>query len=154
MYRVEETYRIFNTWMGDPGKLLLLEAALNYIKCHNILSLVKETGDRLKIEMLKLECEFPFLLNSTRGRGTLLSVNAECAVVRDNIIQKMKKKGCNYIFRLKIFSLCLSVKNRSYMWRMWSSHYSFATFSSISRSSCMHIFGLLKKHLKRTVVVE
>ncbi|XP_065174299.1 4-aminobutyrate aminotransferase, mitochondrial [Atheta coriaria] len=31
-----QAYRVFNTWMGDPGKLLLLEAILKVIKQQNL----------------------------------------------------------------------------------------------------------------------
>ena len=33
-YRPKETYRIFNTWMGDPHKIICLEAVLGEHTCY------------------------------------------------------------------------------------------------------------------------
>lgn len=86
-------YRIFNTWMGDPSKVLLLEASLNVIKQNSLLDNVNAVGVKLKKELLTLENEFPNILNSTRGRGTFLAVNAANPALRDNIVHKLKQKG-------------------------------------------------------------
>lgn len=79
--------------MGDPGKLLLLEQILNVIKHENLLQQVQKTGDRLKTGILQLEKEFPQLLNSTRGRGTFLAVNAATSPLRDDFLSRLKQKG-------------------------------------------------------------
>ncbi|KAF2899195.1 hypothetical protein ILUMI_06982 [Ignelater luminosus] len=89
----QETYRVFNTWMGDPGKLLLLEQILNVIKSENLLQQVQKIGDRLKTGILQFEKEFPHLLNSTRGRGTFLAVNAATSPLRDDFLSRLKQKG-------------------------------------------------------------
>ncbi|XP_060530029.1 4-aminobutyrate aminotransferase, mitochondrial isoform X2 [Cylas formicarius] len=91
--RPKQPYRIFNTWIGDPGKLLLLEAVLNVIKQENLLHQVQKSGDVLKAGLLDLEKENPSLLNSVRGRGTFLAVNAIDTKLRDNILVKLKAKG-------------------------------------------------------------
>lgn len=96
--RAKETYRIFNTWMGDPGKILLLEAVLEVIKKDNLLCVAQQTGQKLKCGLLELEKEFCFLLDSTRGIGTLLAVNAATPQLRDEILKCLKQKGlhCYY----------------------------------------------------------
>lgn len=91
--RPNQPYRVFNTWMGDPGKIILLEATLNVIKQNNLLDNVNKVGDKLKNALLRLEGEFPQLINSTRGRATFLALNAATPNLRDNIIAKMKNKG-------------------------------------------------------------
>ncbi|XP_050304577.1 4-aminobutyrate aminotransferase, mitochondrial-like [Anthonomus grandis grandis] len=91
--RPKQPYRIFNTWMGDPGKLFLLEAVLKVIKQQNLLVQVVKTGDKLKSGLLSIEKENPALLNSTRGRGTFLAINAVNTKTRDNILEKLKSKG-------------------------------------------------------------
>lgn len=90
--RLEQPYRIFNTWMGDPGKILLLEEIFNVIKRDNLLNTVNKAGDRLKTGLLSLEKEFNFL-NSTRGRGTFLAINAKDSKTRDAILNKLKMAG-------------------------------------------------------------
>nr|AEE61952.1 unknown [Dendroctonus ponderosae] len=91
--RPKQPYRIFNTWLGDPGKLYLLEAVLNVIKQQNLLDQVLRTGSKLKLGIATIEKEHPDLLNSTRGRGTFLAVNAADTELRDKIVAKLKLKG-------------------------------------------------------------
>lgn len=92
-FKPPQAYRIFNTWMGDPSKLILLEQVLKVIKQENLIGLVNETGKVLKSGLLKLEKEFPHLVDSVRGRGTFLSFNAPKTDVRDKILVKLKQNG-------------------------------------------------------------
>ncbi|XP_005182496.1 4-aminobutyrate aminotransferase, mitochondrial [Musca domestica] len=89
----KETYRIFNTWMGDPGKILLLEEIVKVIKEENLLDQVQRSGKVLKSGLLELEKEFSTILNSTRGRGTFLAVNCKNGKTRDDMIAKLKMTG-------------------------------------------------------------
>lgn len=91
--RASEPYRIFNTWMGDPGKLLILEEALNVIKKENLLAVVEKSGNVLKSGIKQLEKEHSNVINSTRGRGTFLAFNAASPKLRDEIVAKLKRKG-------------------------------------------------------------
>lgn len=91
--RPKESYRIFNTWMGDPGKILLLEEIIKVIKEDNLLSNVTAAGNCLKNGLLALENEFPHIVNSTRGRGTFLAINCNKQSTRDDIVGKLKKYG-------------------------------------------------------------
>ncbi|CAD5116279.1 DgyrCDS5187 [Dimorphilus gyrociliatus] len=50
-----EAYRIFNTWMGDPTKVLLLEEMVKVIKDENLLSQVKVTGEYLRSNLNELQ---------------------------------------------------------------------------------------------------
>ncbi|KAJ8968861.1 hypothetical protein NQ317_016784, partial [Molorchus minor] len=91
--RSEQPYRIFNTWLGDPGKIFLLEAFLKVLKEQNLLDQVNRTGQRLKSGLLQVEKEFPTILNSTRGRGSFLAVNVSTTKLRDDILGRLKTKG-------------------------------------------------------------
>ncbi|CAH0555323.1 unnamed protein product [Brassicogethes aeneus] len=91
--RPQQAYRVFNTWMGDPGKVFLLEAFLKVLKQQNLLDNVNKTGEKLKTGLLTLEKEFSHIINSIRGRGTFLAYNAADAKLRDNLIANLKKKG-------------------------------------------------------------
>ncbi|XP_050532921.1 4-aminobutyrate aminotransferase, mitochondrial [Daktulosphaira vitifoliae] len=86
-------YRVFNTWMGDPTKIVLLEAILNVIKRDNLLSVVEKSGDILMSNLRDLEAEFPALINSSRGRGTFISFNAADSKLRDDFVNRLKAKG-------------------------------------------------------------
>lgn len=79
--------------MGDPGKLLLLEAFINVLKSQNLIDNVNKTGTYLKAELMKVEKEFPNLLNSTRGRGLFLATTACNNKLRDEIVAKLKQNG-------------------------------------------------------------
>ncbi|XP_044267936.1 4-aminobutyrate aminotransferase, mitochondrial-like [Tribolium madens] len=85
--------RVFNTWMGDPGKLIILETVIKVIKEQKLLENVLHTGTMLKIGLLELEKEFCYYVNSTRGRGTFLAINATDSNLRDEILTKLKAKG-------------------------------------------------------------
>ncbi|KAJ3642733.1 hypothetical protein Zmor_025491 [Zophobas morio] len=88
-----QPFRVFNTWMGDPGKLIVLESIIRIIKEQKLLDNVVTTGHRLKSGLLQLENEFPHLINSTRGRGTFLAINATNEKLRDDILKRLKAKG-------------------------------------------------------------
>ncbi|XP_072386731.1 4-aminobutyrate aminotransferase, mitochondrial-like [Diabrotica undecimpunctata] len=90
---VKHPSRIFNTWMGDPGKTILLEAILEVIKTQNLLDQVNRTGKRLFEGLEQLQKEFPDMLHSLRGRGTFIAINAKGSELRDNIIKNLKKNG-------------------------------------------------------------
>lgn len=86
-------YRVFNTWMGDPGKLLILEEILKVIKRDNLLENVNRVGKLLKQGLFDAQKEFPHILNSARGRGTFLAINCVDTKTRDEIVNLLKQKG-------------------------------------------------------------
>lgn len=88
-----QAYRVFNTWMGDPGKLVLLEAILNVIKRDSLLDDVNRVGAKLKSGLIQAQNDYPALLNSTRGRGTFLAINCASGELRDDIINRLRAKG-------------------------------------------------------------
>lgn len=79
--------------MGDPSKLILLEQVLKVIKQENLIENAYKTGQVLKDGLLKLEKEFPNLVNSVRGRGTFLSFNTTNTEVRDKMLLKLRQNG-------------------------------------------------------------
>lgn len=88
-----QAYRVFNTWMGDPGKVLLLEKILEVVKRDNLLANVEQVGKVLKGGLLEIEKEYSHLLNSTRGRGTFLAINAKNTKARDDMLAGLKGQG-------------------------------------------------------------
>ncbi|GAB0096900.1 4-aminobutyrate aminotransferase, mitochondrial [Sergentomyia squamirostris] len=88
-----QAYRVFNTWMGDPGKVLLLEEICKVIQRDRLLDQVQRVGDHLKSGLLEVEADFPHLLNSCRGRGTFLAINCRNTKLRDDILHKLKQRG-------------------------------------------------------------
>lgn len=92
-FKPQQAYRVFNTWMGDPGKILILEQILNVIKRDALLENVNKTGKCLYSGLRLIEKEYSHILNSTRGRGTFLAINCTSTKIRDDILQKLKNKG-------------------------------------------------------------
>ncbi|XP_060530025.1 4-aminobutyrate aminotransferase, mitochondrial-like isoform X2 [Cylas formicarius] len=92
-FRVGQPFRTFNTWMGDPGKVILLENILQVIFKENLLKNVRETGKYLLDGLKELEKEFSPLLHSSRGRGTFVAITAESEKLRDDILKRLKEKG-------------------------------------------------------------
>lgn len=93
MSRPKIPYRVLNTWMGDSGRLLLLEAVLKVVQRDQLLSLVRESGDVLVRELRQLEQQHPLVLSATRGRGTFISVDCPSTKARDDFINRLKMKG-------------------------------------------------------------
>lgn len=91
--RPKEAYRIFNTWMGDPVRLVLLEAVLGEIKQRNLIQNVRETGEVLLAGLKELQARYPSLLHSARGAGTFCAVDCPDAATRDKLIGKLRNKG-------------------------------------------------------------
>ena len=91
--RPKESYRIFNTWMGDPSKMLMCKAIINTIINEKLLENVTITGEYLKKGLIKL-CELhPELLGQARGKGLFCAITAVNMEVRDKLIVMMRNKG-------------------------------------------------------------
>lgn len=73
----KQPYRVFNTWVGDPGKLILLDAVLQTIRKENLLDNVCKTGDILMKGLKENEKKYPGLVHSSRGLGTFLAFDAD-----------------------------------------------------------------------------
>lgn len=92
-FRPSQPYRIFNTWMGDPGKLLLLQGVLSVMKRDSLLSVVQKSGEKLLNGLYDLQKEFPALLSAARGRGTFLAISCSSTKIRDDLVNRLKQKG-------------------------------------------------------------
>lgn len=100
--------------MGDPTKILLLDAVLKVIKREKLLSVVEKSGDVLMSGLRDLEAEFPALINSTRGRGTFITFDAADAKLRDDIVKRLLTKGQFSVFLFTVFySYVKSLDTRS-----------------------------------------
>lgn len=93
IYSAPHPYRIFNTWAGDPSKLILLERVIQVIRAQNLLSLVRYSGTCLKKGLHELEVEFPNLISNVRGRGTMLAFSCTTVDIRDNIHRSLLCHG-------------------------------------------------------------
>jgi 4-aminobutyrate aminotransferase/(S)-3-amino-2-methylpropionate transaminase len=105
---VKEPYRIYNTWMGDPSKLLLAEAMINVVKEDNLLEKASKTGAQLLDGLKNIQVERTGSLvrlqsatqdsnankvHSARGVGLYASLDATSVAVRDKIVNEALKHG-------------------------------------------------------------
>jgi len=91
--RPKEAYRIFNTWMGDPSKMLMLKVILEEYKRNSLIENAEITGKMLRDGMDTLSTEFPELIGRVRGQGTFSAVSATNTATRDKIINALRQKG-------------------------------------------------------------
>jgi 4-aminobutyrate aminotransferase/(S)-3-amino-2-methylpropionate transaminase len=92
-FRLKEGYRIFNTWMGDPTKMITLKAVLDVVESDSLLENVNVTGDYLKAGLREIADAFPALVSNVRGQGTYLAMDFPTEHVRNEFVGLMKAKG-------------------------------------------------------------
>jgi len=92
-YRPDQGYRIYNTWLGDPSKMVLLEAVIRVIKEQNLLDVVTQSGNRLKKGLSEIQGIFPNKLANVRGLGTFVAFDCPSGADRDKLIGKMRNRG-------------------------------------------------------------
>lgn len=91
--KIDQPFRITNTWLGDPMRLLLLEAALDVIKRDKLIEMNADVGKFL-LDGLKKACkDYPHLIMNARGLGTFCSFDGVNVGVRDKILSNLKQLG-------------------------------------------------------------
>lgn len=84
---------MFNTWLGDPSKLVLLSEVIKTIKKDNLVQKVEKTGEKLLNELLLFAKRYPGLVKNARGRGTYLAIDFETPDQRAKAIQLLHLNG-------------------------------------------------------------
>ena len=84
--RVKEAYRIYNTWMGDPTKLLLLEKAVEVIKRDGLIEQSRSVGAEFQKRLEELQASSGGKLDQARGRGTFAAVDFPSGSLRDKFV--------------------------------------------------------------------
>eukprot|EP01133_Synstelium_polycarpum_P012977 gene12977-15252_t len=91
--RPSESYRNFNTWMGDPLRALELEVVIEQIKKNHLLENVTVTGKYLKNGLLDFQNKYPGLVKNVRGLGTFLAFDLPNGATRDKVVASLRAKG-------------------------------------------------------------
>ena len=92
-FRPDAPFRIFNTWLGDPGKLLFLEAVVDEIKQQGLLQRISRTGEVFLGELEKLQSDFPSFIENARGKGTFLAIDFKTPALRDTAVKQLHLNG-------------------------------------------------------------
>jgi 4-aminobutyrate aminotransferase/(S)-3-amino-2-methylpropionate transaminase len=134
--RPKEAYRIFNTWMGDPSKMLMCKAIMDEIHDGDVLENVTIVGEYLLDGLTELCAQHPQLLSQARGKGLFCAITAVNTAVRDEMISILRNKGIESggsgvatirlrpalifgpreaeIFLHKLHEVCLDMEKRGY----------------------------------------
>jgi 4-aminobutyrate aminotransferase/(S)-3-amino-2-methylpropionate transaminase len=91
-WRANAPYRVFNTWMGDPAKVLLCGAIGDVIRKDDLLTNTKRAGQAL-LDVIQKESE-KYPLKNVRGVGTIISFDCDTAAARDKIYAELRNRGC------------------------------------------------------------
>lgn len=91
----QEPGRIFNTWVGDPSKVILLEEVVKVIEEQNLLKQVSDTGKYLLSSLEEAQVKFQGLVSRARGIGTFVAIDFKDANARDHFIKIARNKGIN-----------------------------------------------------------
>ena len=76
---------MFNTWVGEPSKLVLLEAVLDTIVRDQLLARVTEVGAEMLAGLEQLAARHPGVWSAVRGRGTFCAVDCDSGARRDEV---------------------------------------------------------------------
>ncbi|KAH8657916.1 4-aminobutyrate aminotransferase [Xylariales sp. PMI_506] len=90
----DKAYRHFNTWMGDPARVIMSGAVIQEIYEKDLLTQCTRVGDALYVELEKLSQKFPDLVQNLRGkgRGSYIAFDTKDA---GSFIKSMKQNGIN-----------------------------------------------------------
>lgn len=91
--RVQQPFRIFNTWMGDQSKLLLLKEVIKVIQEEGLLQRVQEAGQVLLSGLENVQDKYPGLFSRARGEGTFCAIDCYDSDVRAEFLTRMRAEG-------------------------------------------------------------
>ena len=86
-------YRIFNTWLGDPARILFLEAILETVRRDQLIELNSKTGAYMLDNLKSLCKQYEHLIANARAFGTFAAFDGATVDVRDKIVQRLKNSG-------------------------------------------------------------
>lgn len=92
-FRPAENYRIFNTWMGDPSKMIQLQAFLETVEKDQLLENTVITGEYLLNGLTALSKRHPSTLSKARGVGTYCAIDLPSPDSRDQMVSLLRQYG-------------------------------------------------------------
>ncbi|XP_022092684.1 4-aminobutyrate aminotransferase, mitochondrial-like [Acanthaster planci] len=92
-FAVDAPSRIFNTWMGDPPKLLMLAAIVKVIKEMDLVGVARDSGQYLMDGIKDLQSKYPEQLSRARGMGTHIAVDCKDGESAAKIMKLVREKG-------------------------------------------------------------
>lgn len=92
-----KAYRQFNTWCGDPARMIIAGAIGQEVVDNNLVEQCARVGDYLYAKLEQLQAKYPTKFANLRGkkRGTFIAWDLETPAERDNLLKALKLNGCN-----------------------------------------------------------
>lgn len=92
-FRPKQAYRVFNTWMGDPSKLILLEQVIQVICSENLVTKINQTGSKLFKGLSELQGKYQHVISNVRGKGTFCAFDFKDGPTRDKALENLALHG-------------------------------------------------------------
>jgi len=90
--RASLPYRNFNTWMGDPVRVLILESLVSQIHDYKLLDLVNQSGKVLMDGLYDIQKKYNIITNA-RGQGTFIAYDLPSAELQDKLVVTLRNNG-------------------------------------------------------------
>lgn len=102
--------------MGEPAKLLVLDAILKTVKSENLVDNTRKTGDILLKGLEDISRKYSKLFLNVRGRGTFCAFDMPDASTRDKFIGQMRNAG-KWILSFQVpHSICIFRYTNGCLW--------------------------------------
>ena len=85
-------YRVYNTWMGEPIKLVFLEKVLEVMRQQDLIAKASDTGNYLMNQLMTMEKSYPGLIGATRGKGMFIAFDI-FQDKREKLVRELLQKG-------------------------------------------------------------
>ena len=89
----EESYRLFNTFLGDPLRAAQAEVILEVVAKEGLVDHTRRTGQVLVAGLDALCTRYPTLFSQARGQGTFAAVDVRDAKTRDQLLHNVRQIG-------------------------------------------------------------
>lgn len=88
-----QTYRIFNTWLGDPLRGIQVKTMIDVVERDNLLDVVNTSGALLMKGLQSIQQKYPQLISNVRGTGTFCAFDVVNVDKRTQMVGKMRENG-------------------------------------------------------------
>lgn len=93
----DQAYRQFNTWCGDPARIVLAGAIIAEVQEKDLVKRIAATGDYLFPQLEALQKQYPKAIQQLRGKGCgcFIAWDFPTPAERDAFLLALRNKGVN-----------------------------------------------------------
>eukprot|EP00358_Blepharisma_japonicum_P003420 CAMPEP_0202946516 /NCGR_PEP_ID=MMETSP1395-20130829/9294_1 /ASSEMBLY_ACC=CAM_ASM_000871 /TAXON_ID=5961 /ORGANISM="Blepharisma japonicum, Strain Stock R1072" /LENGTH=323 /DNA_ID=CAMNT_0049647165 /DNA_START=360 /DNA_END=1332 /DNA_ORIENTATION=- len=89
--RADRAYSIYNSWHGDPIRLLNLKTVIEVMEEEDLMAMSRRTGSVLKNGLMELQRRFP--ISNVRGLGSFMAFDLDDGKTAEGLVDEMIKAG-------------------------------------------------------------